>query len=154
MDKNRYKTDDKTWSVNIRNKILENYRNAGVGKSEIGVLSALTVGAKDDLTFEITRSYRTVGIVHILSVSGLHVGIIFVVLNYLLFFLNHIKRGYILKTVIIICILWLFALITGFKTSAIRAAFMFSLLQIGISINKPAEIFNSIAVSVIWNTYF
>lgn len=135
------------WAVNARNKIQENYKKAGVTGNELGVLSALTIGDTDEIPDELTRAYSETGIVHILSVSGLHVGIIYKVLNYLLGFLNRTRKGQIIKITVIILFLWMFALIAGFKASAVRASLMFSLLQIGNSVQRPSEIYNTISVS-------
>ncbi len=84
---------------------------------------------------------------HILCVSGLHVGIIYFILNSLLLFLNKKRSTRILKVIILLLLIWLYALITGFSPSVQRAATMFSFVIIGGLYKRKINIYNSLAAS-------
>ncbi|MBI5218032.1 MAG: ComEC family competence protein [Bacteroidia bacterium] len=129
--------------------LLEIYKKSGLSGDEFAVASALTIGYTDKIDVEVKRAYSATGAMHILSVSGLHVGIVFVVFNFLLFFLDKFKHGKIIKAVIIILLLWFYAMLTGLSAAVIRAAAMFTFVVIGRSFNRPVNIYNTLAASLI-----
>lgn len=131
----------------IRQKLLNIYRANGITGDNYAITSALTLGYKNDINPELRQSYSAAGAMHVLAVSGLHVGIIYLILEYILFFFKKLKKYKFIKPIIIITILWLYALITGLSPSVIRAAFMFSLISTGQTLNRPVNIYNIIAVS-------
>ncbi len=92
-------------------------------------------------------TYASSGAMHVLAVSGLHVGIIFMVLNFFLSFLNSIKFGNYLKAFILIIALWIYALITGMSPSVLRATTMFSFIIIGGALKRDTNIYNTLAAS-------
>jgi len=87
---------------------------------------------------------------HILSVSGMHVGMIFVVLEKLLAFLEKRKNGVYCKTILVIIFIWLYALITGLSPAVMRAAAMLSLVVAGKAMKRHPDILNILAASVIF----
>ncbi|MBN2349980.1 MAG: ComEC family competence protein [Bacteroidales bacterium] len=137
----------KSLSLSARNSILKIYSAAGLANQELAVLSALTLGYKDSLSIETKKSFAASGAIHVLAVSGLHVGILYIILNLALGFLNKKRSGKIIKLVCILIMLWCYALITGLPPSVVRATLMFSFIQIGLSINREVNIYNSIAAS-------
>lgn len=111
------------------------------------VISALTLGYRKELSPE-TRSYFTsTGAMHVLAVSGLHVGMIYLFLSNILAFLKRYRSGRLLYLFIIAGLLWSYALLTGFSPSVQRATVMFCFILIGSSLQRPASIYNSIAAS-------
>lgn len=131
----------------LRHQIIEIYARSGIGDDELAVLSALTLGQREGLPDEIKESFATAGAMHVLAVSGLHVGIIYVVINALLIFMKRFKYGRIIRWIIIILFLWFFAFLTGMRPSVVRAVFMFSVIQTGQSLKRPPGIFNTISFS-------
>ena len=129
-----------------RNILLDRYHQAGITGNEFAVLSALTLGYTDDIPTDLRESYNNAGIAHILAVSGLHVGIIYVILTFLLSFLKSDKQN-ILKTILIILFLWGYAFITGLAPSTMRATLMFSFVAIGTISNRNPQIYNTICLS-------
>jgi len=77
---------------------LEIYRDFNIEGDEFAVLAALTLGYTDALQPDLRASYSASGAMHILSVSGLHVGIVYVVIAFLLGFLNKSQRQKVIKT--------------------------------------------------------
>jgi competence protein ComEC len=111
------------------------------------LVSTLVVGARGKLDESLETDFATVGISHILSVSGLHVGIIYMVLFFLLKPFYHHPRTRWLSSIIIISILIVYAFITGLTPSVLRSVFMFSLIELGRRIGRKGITLNTLAVS-------
>lgn len=141
------KTSLTAFSENIRNKLLNILKKYGLKDDIFSVASALTLGYKNELDANIKQAYSSSGAMHILSVSGLHVGVIFLILNFLLFFFKKTRFQKILKAVLILLFLWFYALLTGLSPSVLRASVMFSFIVIGKTLNRNVNIYNSIAAS-------
>ncbi|HRW62381.1 MAG TPA: ComEC/Rec2 family competence protein [Bacteroidales bacterium] len=141
----------------IRQKLLAIYSHCGISGDEFAVLSALTLGYKSELTPEIKESFSTSGAMHILAVSGLHVGIIYLILAKLLFFLQRNKYGKIIQYMLVILFLWQYAFISGLSNSVLRATIMFSFIALGKIFSRYISIYNSIFASaliiLIYNPY-
>lgn len=118
------------------------------------IIAALTLGYRDELTRETQSYFISTGAMHVLSVSGLHVGMIFLFLNGLLSFLKRSNTGSILYFSVMIVCLWGYALLTGFSPPVQRAVIMFSFILIGNSLNRPASVYNSIAASAFFLLFF
>ena len=130
---------------NIRERFLNLYRKYGIEGEPFQVAAALTLGDRDQLDEHLSQTYAMAGAMHILAVSGLHVGIIFLVFNYALAFLNRKKWQRIIKVIILLLVIWGFAFITGLAPSVKRAAIMFSFIIAGRIINQQPNIYNSLA---------
>ncbi|UCH15432.1 MAG: ComEC/Rec2 family competence protein, partial [Bacteroidales bacterium] len=136
-----------TFAVKLRNKLLGIYRKYGIKDKEFAVLSAFTLGYRNELDPELKQAFISAGAMHFLAVSGLHVGIIFYVLNFLTGFSGKIQYGKSVRLILIILILWFYALLTGLSPPVLRAAAMFTLIQIGISFNRTINIYNILSVT-------
>ena len=134
----------------FREKLLEIYRNQKLGKNELEILSALTLGYKRDLDPETKRVFSAAGAMHILAVSGLHVGIVFWVITLLFGFLRKQKTGRMLFVIISIVLLWAYAFITGLSPSVMRASTMFTIFVVGENINRKPNSYNSLAASAMF----
>jgi competence protein ComEC len=135
------------WAFSARDKILKIFTDNGLAGQEYAVTSALLIGYTEKLDADLLHDYSGTGAMHILSVSGLHVGIIFIVLNALLFFLDKFKHGKVPKTVILILAIWAYALLTGLSPSVLRASLMFSLIVLSGAFNRDSDIYNNLAAS-------
>ena len=124
---------------------------------ELAVISALLLGYKDLLDRETIMIYSSSGAMHVLAVSGLHVGIIYLLLNSLFLFFEKFKYGKYLKAVLLILSLWAYALLTGLSPSVLRATTMFSFIIIGSALNRETNIYNTLAASafvlLLYNPY-
>lgn len=114
---------------------------------EIAVASALLLGQKDYLDPELTRAYASAGAMHVLAVSGLHVGIIFIILKTLFFFLENKRKLKLLRGIILISGIWTYAFISGLSPSVVRAATMFSFVAFADIVNKKTNIYNTLCLS-------
>lgn len=122
---------------------------------EIGVATALVLGQKQFLTEEIKNAYGNTGAMHVLAVSGLHVGFVHIGLSFLLNLLGgeRLFSSYG-KTLIELIGIWLYALITGLSPSVLRASVMFSFFAIGKSIRRDTNVFNILAASAFFLLIF
>lgn len=111
------------------------------------VLNALVLGQRQELSTDLQNDYANAGVIHILAVSGLHVGILMLIVQFLLKPLGNYWRSRILKTLIVLLVIWGFALITGFSPSVLRAATMFSFIQVGFFFNQRKAGFNALIAS-------
>ena len=115
---------------------------------ELAVAAALVIGQRDLITEEVKSAYTETGAVHVLAVSGLHVGIIFMILTFLLervLRLDRTKSGRVFVIIVSIICIWAFALISGLSASVQRAAIMFSLLSVGRIAFRKIHVFNTLA---------
>ncbi|NND76840.1 MAG: DUF4131 domain-containing protein [Flavobacteriales bacterium] len=130
-----------------RNNMLERIEAQGFKSSEYAIAAALLLGKKDSLDPELIRTYASAGAMHVLAVSGLHVGILFMVLNFLLKFLERNKGSKILKVILLLATIWAYAVITGLSPSVVRASTMFSAIVLGDLARSRSSTFNTIASS-------
>ncbi|WP_142785188.1 ComEC/Rec2 family competence protein [Changchengzhania lutea] len=127
------------------NKKLEPYH---FKPDELAIINALLLGQRQDISKDIYTSYTNAGAIHILAVSGLHVGIILLILSIVLKPIERLKRGKLIKMVLLVSFLWSFALIAGLSGSVTRAVTMFSIVAIAINLKRPTNIFNTLAISM------
>lgn len=123
-------------SAKFRAKIQESLKKYHFKNNELAVINALLLGQRQDISKELIADYQRAGAIHILAVSGLHVGIILLLLSFLFKPLERIKYGKMLKTVFIILFLWVFAFVAGLSASVVRAVTMFTFLAIGMSFRR------------------
>lgn len=133
-----------------RNYLLKSIREAGIGGQEQAVLSALILGQDDEIDSELRNSYSTAGVMHILAVSGMHVGLIYGALCFLLKFPGTVKKFKWIKAAILVIALWLYAMLTGLSPSVLRASMMLSFIVIGISLERPANPLNVLVSSALF----
>lgn len=131
----------------VRNYCLNKIASLIADKSVKGILNAMLIGADDQIDETLIKSYSVTGTVHILSVSGMHTGIIYAILTYLLSFIFKDKKLLFLRNLIIVIFLWLFVLISGSSPPAIRAALMLSLILLASGINANADTVNVLLFS-------
>lgn len=130
-----------------RERFLETFRKFKVEGQDFALVSALLLGSKDFLEKDIIQEFSNAGAIHVLSVSGLHVGIMYVVADKMLFFLKRGRRSRKLHQILIIVSIWAYAFITGLPSSVIRAALMFSLIAAGKMFKRSSESYNILAVA-------
>jgi competence protein ComEC len=128
----------------LRQKMLSFYGTLSFTETEYSILSALTLGYQDALSDDIKQSFRTTGTAHVLAVSGLHVGIIYLIISFLLGFIKKHSRIYWLKPVVIIFLLWLYAFITGLSPSVVRASIMLSVFCVSEIVNRKGFTLNTL----------
>jgi competence protein ComEC len=131
----------------LRHALIFKMQASGLDPPVQAFISALVLGYKKDLDPQLKEQFTSIGVVHVLAVSGLHVGIIYWVLQKVFFFLLLIKRGKLLYVGFILSALWFYVLLAGFSPSVLRAAFMFSLVLLARSSDRGTTVFNVMAAS-------
>lgn len=135
------------FSYRFRDVLLASLQRCGVKNDEFGVAAAILLGYDDKLADEVRKNYVAAGSMHILCVSGMHVGIIYLLASFLLGFLNRKKWQKTLKQVLLLALIWIYAFIAGLSPSILRSALMISFVIIGEIIRRKGFIINSIAAS-------
>jgi competence protein ComEC len=135
----------------LRENVLHIIDKNILPEKEKGVAEALLIGYRDDLDKDLVQAYSNTGTIHVIAISGLHLGFIYLVLV-LLFkpFENKKYAKWIivwLKPIMIITVLWIFSLLAGAAASILRSAIMFTCIVIGDSIGRKTSIYNSLAAS-------
>jgi len=105
------------------------------------------LGYEEEIDQQIINAYSASGALHVLSVSGLHVGIIFIALNMFLSFMDRKRKAKIVKSFIIVLFLWFYALLTGLSPSVLRSAAMLSFVVIGMVSERKTNMYNTLAAS-------
>ena len=137
-----------TFYINeLRKKLVHSFDAHHFSVKTKSIINALLLGQKQQIDSETLNDYKNAGVVHILAISGLHIGIIYTFFNFIFGFLNRVKHGKTIKLIIIILLLWLFALISGMSASITRSVTMFSVIAFGTFLNRKNFMFNAIAAS-------
>ncbi len=135
------------FSYRFRDILLSSLQRCGLNNDEFGVAAAILLGYDDSLADDVRKNYVAAGSMHILCVSGMHVGIIYLLASALLGFLNRKKWQKMLKHILLLAMIWFYALIAGLTPSVLRASLMISFVIIGEMLNRKGFIINSLAAS-------
>jgi competence protein ComEC len=145
------------YALKLRKEQVNFYRKILKNDDAFAFASTLILGYKSDLSQETMNIYSKTGTIHVLSVSGMHVGIVYVVLNWLLQFLDRKRWSMLFKMVFILSFIWFYALLTGGSPSVLRSAIMISVFIVSKSIVKTTNSYNIIAftafVLLAWNPF-
>ncbi len=130
----------------VRKNILEIIRQNIPGEVEKGLAEALLIGYREDLDRGLTQAYSNTGVIHVIAISGLHLGIVYWLLSILFRPLKRKKTGW-LSPLLVVAGLWGFSLLCGGSPSVIRSAVMFSFICLGDVSGRKMSIYNSLAAS-------
>jgi competence protein ComEC len=137
----------KSLSHNIQSQFSGMLFDAGLSGEEYSIAAAIILGNDETMEPELRATWTAAGVSHILCVSGMHVGIVFMIINYLLFPLNFSKRSQIIKSVVLLFIVWSYANITGLAPSVMRAGTMFTFVLFGNFLRRNTNVFHSLFTS-------
>ena len=145
-------------AANIREKITEALINYGFKNDELAVVNALLLGQRQSISSELQQSYAGAGAIHILAVSGLHIGIILLILTAIFKPLHYFKHGKLAASMLIIIILWMYAILAGLSASVVRAVAMFTAIAIAMYVNRPSSVYKNLVISMffllLFNPYY
>jgi len=142
----------------FRVKIQKSLRRYHFTDDELAVMNALLLGQRQEISKQLSDNYSKAGAIHILAVSGLHVGVILLILSFILKPLERVNNGKLIKLVLVILSLWFFAILAGLSASVIRAVTMFSAIALGQFFNKRNAVEHSLIFSMfiilLWKPLF
>lgn len=130
-------------ALQLRGKLLDNFKKLGIEGQDYAVLAAMTLGERVSMSDDMTDDYSASGALHILSLSGMHLGIIYAMLL-LLFFK---RRSSVIVQVIIVTAVWAYVFIAGLPVSAVRSAVMLSVCSFVNLLNRDKISLNVLAVA-------
>jgi competence protein ComEC len=133
----------------MRMKLLRRMQHGPLEHRHAGVAEAMTLGWRGDLEPDLQAQFRAAGIMHLLCVSGLHVGLLAVMVGGLFLWLGEERRGRILRGSLQLLVLWGFALLTGLAPATVRAALMFSLFIISHMMGRRTDSLNLLSLAAI-----
>ncbi len=128
---------------------LRNYCEAKIHQlvaspEEAGLLVAMVLGVKDGLDRDLRAVYAATGTMHVLAVSGLHVGILFYVIGLVINPLKKRRLGVYLYVATSIAVLWFYAVVTGLSPSVVRAVTMLSITTLALVFARKSSILNTL----------
>lgn len=133
------------FALALRAKQVQFYRKLLKDDDAFAVASTLILGYRADLSQETLNTYSKTGTIHALSVSGMHVGLIYMVLNWLFQYMDRNRLLKLCKVALIFVLIWFYALLTGFSPSVLRSAIMLSAYIIAKSFNRQSNSYNIIS---------
>ena len=146
-------SNKKDWFVNkliqARTNVLSTLKKYIKGENEISIAEALLIGYRDELNRDLVRAYSNTGVVHIIAISGLHLGMIYGLIIFLFKPFVKFKWSKLVKALTIVIVLWMFSFIAGMPPSILRSAIMFSCIALGDLIGKKNNIYNGLSLSAI-----
>ena len=138
----------KQLAYRLQQNFAQQFARAGLVGDEYSIITAILLGNDDTMDPALQTSYASTGVSHILCVSGMHVGLIFMILNFVLKPLDFSRKTSLLKSFILLFSVWSYAYITGLCPSVQRSAVMFTFVFFGDFLNRNTNIFHSLYASL------
>ncbi len=150
MQTNQHKINPiRNVAFRLKAGLVKEIKDQIVAENEVAVCSALLIGYEDYLDQELIDAYSSSGALHVLSVSGLHVGIIFIVLQWLLGWMDKRTVTRAFKNILIILIIWFYTLLAGLAPSILRSAVMITMIIIGKWMKRDSYMLNT----TLWSAF-
>ncbi len=138
----------------LRNSMMYHLDNYSFGSEEKAIIGALLLGLRQEISPEVYNHYKRAGAVHILAISGLHIGVLLIFLNCLFYPFLLIRHGKKIRLLLVVLFLWGFALLSGLSASVVRAVTMFSFLAYAFYLNRPVNMYHIMALSMFFLLLF
>lgn len=133
-------------ALSFRQRMIEKLDRSFTDADALAIASALVLGYRNELDQEIINTFSATGTIHVLAVSGLHVGIIFLVFSTLFFWMR--KGSWkIVRVFLLIVLIWIYAFVTGLSPSVLRATIMISFGIVALTVARRNNIYNTISSS-------
>lgn len=134
-------------AYHIRDHLLSLLKQCGVTEEAFGVGAALLLGYDESLPAQVRQHYVAAGAMHVLCVSGMHVGVVYLLASYLLSFMGKGKRMLKVKRILLLLLVWCYATLAGLSPSVIRSSLMITMVSLGSLLQRKGNLLNSIAAS-------
>jgi competence protein ComEC len=133
----------------MRNVLCHSFDLHAFDSKTTAIIDALLLGQRVALDKETLMDYTNAGVIHVLAISGLHISVLYFFLIFILRPLRSFRFGKELELVLVLLVLWLFALLTGLPASVTRAVTLFSFMSVGAYFNRSKSLYNAMAVSAL-----
>ena len=131
----------------LRERGVERIKRLKLKPENEAIAMAMSVAERSGITPTLRQAYTRGGAAHLLAVSGLHVGFICVMANLLLAWMAILRHGQMVRSAVVVAVIWLFAAMAGFTPSIVRAAVMFSLLQMAMQLASRTDALNTLSLT-------
>ena len=136
------------YALKLRQQQVDYFRKTLKSDDAFAMASTLILGYRGDLSQETLNIYSRTGTIHVLSVSGMHVGLIYLILSFLLSFMDHGMMSK-LKTTLIILLLWFYVVLTGCSPSVIRSGIMLTVFILAKASTREINGYNILAFAAL-----
>lgn len=133
----------------LRGAIIDMYERLGFEGDELSLLAAFSVGERRGFPQDLRDAYANAGVSHLLALSGLHLGLFYMVVVALFGLVGHGRRWHVVRELLALLLLWCFAFVAGLTASVVRAALLFSLVGVGRCLRRDSAGLNSLAFAAI-----
>lgn len=135
---------DTTWN----DRLHAYYAHSPLDSTTMSMVEALTIGRREGLSRQLRNDYSAAGVAHVLALSGMHLGLLLTLLNFLIFrFLSYEWRQRTMLAVI--PLLWVFTYVAAMPSSLVRATVMATFLQVGFAFGRQYIVLNALALAAI-----
>jgi competence protein ComEC len=131
----------------LRERAIERIKQLNLKPENEAIALAMSVAERSGITPTLRQAYTRGGAAHLLAVSGLHVGFICVMANLLLAWVAILRHGQIARSMVVVAVIWMFAAMAGFTPSIVRAAVMFSILQLSLQLASRTDALNTLSLT-------
>ena len=138
-----------TRALELRASVVDFYERLGFENERLALLSALTLGEKRDFPQELKENYSVAGASHILALSGLHLGILYMLLSLLLPLRGNRVLFRALRELLIVAVMWGFAFVAGLSPSVVRSAILFTLISFGRLLGQDVSPVSSLSFAAV-----
>lgn len=148
----KHKSNHNSWkkfTVKSKDEIREKMKKFGYSIETRSIISSMLLGDRSEISTELNDSYVATGVVHILSISGLHVVMIYFILNFILKPILWLKNGKYIRIIVSLIIIWIFAFYVDMQPPVFRSALMISIYYISDLLKRPKNIYHTIALSAL-----
>jgi len=138
----------------IRQKIVSYLEKEKVPENRLSIIKALFLGQRQNIEQQTLNQYSQAGAIHILAISGLHIGILLFFFKTLFKPLERLRYSRIFIPALLLLILWFFAILSGLSASVVRAAMMFSVVTFVLYLKRDTNIYNTLGISILFILLF
>jgi len=137
------------WAFTLRDRMMNILRENSLKGEEFAIASAILLGYTGEIGQDLRKGFAATGAMHVLAVSGMHVGVIFLFLERLLAFLKRRRFGTMIRAILMIFIIWCYAMVTGLSPPVFRAALMLSMIIVGGTFKRKTDSLNIVGASML-----
>lgn len=133
----------------FKRKTHQKLQEIDYSKSSADLIGAMLLGDRTEMDAQMEDHYRKTGVIHILSISGLHVMMVYSMFMILLYPLIYLKNGKIIRILLSLTLIWSFVVFVGFQPPVLRSAVMISVYYITITFRRKPNVYHTLAVSAL-----